>query len=75
MKISTIIDIYSQPEEVFGWINEPDKAIRWQKGVKSGEIIKETPDKIGTTFKEVMEENGNSLIMFGEIIDYISPMN
>jgi uncharacterized protein YndB with AHSA1/START domain len=71
MKISTTIDIYSQPEEVFSWINEPNKAMRWQKGVKSGEIIKETPDKIGTTFKEVMEENGESLIMYGEIIDYI----
>jgi hypothetical protein len=71
MKISTTIDIYSQPEEVFSWINEPDKAMRWQKGVKSGEIIKETPDKIGTTFKEVMEENGKSLIMYGEITNYI----
>jgi len=71
MKISTTIDIHSNPEEVFSWINEPDKAMRWQKGVKSGEIIKETPQKIGTTFKEVMEENGKSLIMYGEITDYL----
>ena len=71
MKISTTIDIYREPEEVFSWINEPDKAMRWQKGVKSGEIIKEIPEKIGTTFKEVMEENGKSLIMYGEITNYI----
>jgi uncharacterized protein YndB with AHSA1/START domain len=71
MKFSTSIDINSKPEKVFPWINEPDKAKLWQKGIKSGEIIKETPEKIGTTFRETMEENGKSLEMFGKITDYI----
>jgi len=71
MKIIATIDILCKPEEIFPWINEPDKAMRWQKGVKGGEIIKETPERIGTTFKEEMEENGKSLIMYGEITDYI----
>jgi len=71
MEISTSIDISCNPEEVFSWINKPDKAMRWQKGVKSGEIIKETSERIGTTFKEEMEENGKSLVMFGEITNYI----
>ena len=71
MEINTSIDISSKPEEVFSWINNPDKAMRWQKGVKSGEIIKETSEKIGTTFKEELEENGKSLVMFGEITDYV----
>ena len=71
MKFSTSIDISKKPEEVFPWINEPDKAKLWQKGIKSGEIIKDTPEKIGTTFRETMEENGKSLEMFGKITDYI----
>lgn len=71
MKIKVSIDIFCKREEVFPWIDDPDKAMRWQKGVKAGEIIKETPEKIGTTFKEELEENGKSLIMHGEIIDYI----
>jgi hypothetical protein len=45
--------------------------MRWQKGVKGGEILKETPAKVGTTFREEMEENGNSLVMYGEITNYI----
>jgi hypothetical protein len=69
VKITLSVDIYRRPEEVFPWIAEPDKAMRWQKGVKGGEIIKETPEKVGTTFKEVMEENGNHLVMYGEITD------
>ena len=71
MKISTAININCTPGEVFPWINEPNKAMLWQKGVKSGKIIKETPEKIGTTFKEILEEDGKSLKMNGEITDYI----
>ena len=71
MEISITTDICCKPEEVFLWINDPDQAMRWQKGVKSVEIINETPDKIDTTFKEVMEENGKSLEMYGKVIDYV----
>lgn len=70
MIIETSIEILSKPEIVFSWIDNPDKAILWQKGVKSGEVIKETPQRIGTTFKEEMEENGKSLVMLGEITDF-----
>lgn len=71
MKINTEINISCGPKEVFPWIDNPDKAMLWQKDVKSGEIIKVTPEKIGTTFKEEIEENGKSLIMYGEITDYV----
>jgi hypothetical protein len=71
MKITAAIDISSIPKDIFAWIDNPDKAMRWQKGVKNGEIIKETSEKIGTTFKEELEENGKSLIIYEEITDYI----
>jgi len=71
MEIKTEIEISKNPEEVFLWINNPDKAILWQKNVKNGEIIKETAERIGTTFKEVMEEDGKCLVMYGEIIDFL----
>jgi len=71
MEIALAIDIFCKPAEVFPWVAEPDKAMRWQKGVKGGEILKEMPEKVGTTFREEMEENGNSLVMYGEITDYV----
>ncbi len=71
MKITVTVDISCKPEEIFPWIDEPYKAMLWQKGVKGGEIIKETPERIGTTFKEEMEENGKSLVMYGKITNYI----
>lgn len=71
MEIKATIQIAASPEEVFSWIDNPQKAICWQKGVKKQEIIKETPEKTGTTFKEELEENGKKLVMYGEITGYV----
>jgi len=58
-------------EIVFPWIAEPEKAMKWQKNVKDGEILINKPEIIGTTFKEIIEEDGNSLEMYGTITKYI----
>ena len=71
MKISYAVEIACGPKEVFPWLAEPKKAMLWQKGVKGGEILKETPERVGTTFREVMEEDGNSIEMAGEITGFI----
>jgi len=34
MKITYAIDIACEPEDVFPWIAEPEKAMLWQTGVK-----------------------------------------
>ncbi len=63
--------ISQPPEVVFPWIAEPEKAMKWQKNVKGGEIIVNKPEVIGTTFKETIQEDGNSLEMHGIITKYI----
>lgn len=71
MNIEFEIEIAQPPEVVFPWIADPDKAKQWQKNVKGEEILVETPEKIGTTFKETIEEDGNVLEMHGRITEYI----
>jgi hypothetical protein len=71
MIITSATDIFCKPEEVFPWVADPDKAMRWQKNVKGGEVITETEEKIGTTFREEMEEDGKSIVIYGEITNYI----
>lgn len=65
------IDIALTPENLFPWISRPDKAMLWQKGVKGSEILLETPERIGTTFKEVFEEDGKQLEMNGMITGFV----
>ena len=72
MKIVLAEVISCKPEKVFPWIAEPEKAMKWQKNVKGGEIIVNRPEKVGTTFKEVIEEDGKSLEMVGTITKYIN---
>jgi hypothetical protein len=71
MRITCENEISKPPEIVFPWIAEPEKAMKWQKNVKGGEIIIDKPEKIGTTFKEVIEEDGKSLEMHGIITKYV----
>ncbi len=71
MKITFTSEISRSPELVFPWIEDPEKAMKWQKNVKGGEIIDKNPDIIGTTFTETVEEDGNSLPMSGIITKYI----
>ena len=70
MKIEYAINFNCTPDNIFPWIDDPNKAMCWQKGVKDYQIIESTADKIGTSFKEEMEENGKSLIIEGKITQY-----
>lgn len=71
MKIIHSIDIQAEPALVFPWIEDPEKAMQWQTSVAGGEIIKQTPDKVGTTFRERVEENGKDTELYGEITRFI----
>jgi len=71
MRIAYQNMILQPPEIVFPWVAEPEKAMKWQKNVKEGEIILNKPDVIGTTFKEVIIEDGKSLEMVGRITKYV----
>lgn len=70
MNIKYSKEILRPPEIVFPWIVEPEKAMKWQRNVKGGEIIIKTPEMIGTTFTEVIEEDGKVLEMQGTITKY-----
>lgn len=73
MKLEHTLEIKSTPELVFDWIGDHQKARRWQPGVSSDEILNQTPDMVGTTFKETVEEDGQQLEMEGVITRYQPP--
>ena len=70
MRIAYQKMILQPPEIVFPWIAVPEKAMKWQKNVKGAEIILDKPEVIGTTFKEIIMEDGNILEMVGTITKY-----
>ena len=70
MKISYSIDIDVTPEKVWYWLGDPERAKVWQTSVSKTETLQETPDIVGTTFRETIEENGRGVEMHGVITGY-----
>jgi hypothetical protein len=64
------MDINCTPEKVWYWLGTPERAMVWQTNVSKTEILQETPNMIGTTFRETIEENGRGVEMSGIVTDY-----
>ncbi len=45
--------------------------MEWMTSVSKTEIIKETPNMVGTTFLELIEENGRGTEMRGVVTDFV----
>ncbi len=71
MKISSAIEINSTPKIVFGWLAKPEKAKVWMTSVSETEIIQQTANMVGTTFREIVREDGGAVEMQGEIIGFV----
>ena len=67
MIIASAIYIESTPKVVFGWLEKPEKAKLWMTNVSDTEILHETESRVGTTFREVVEDDSGSLEMHGFI--------
>ena len=70
MKIECSLEIKATPEKVWYWLGDPERAKVWQTNVSKTEILHGTPDMVGTTFRETIEENGQSTEMKGVVTDY-----
>lgn len=72
MKISNRVEIKATPGKVFYWLEEPERAMKWMTSVTKSEIIKENPEKVGTTFREYIEEDGRGTEMRGVVTEFVS---
>ena len=70
MKFTYTMDISCTPEKVWYWLGEPERAMVWQTNVSKTVILEKTPNWIGTTFRETIEENGSGTDMQGVVTDY-----
>ncbi len=71
MKILNRIEIQAIPEKVFYWLEDPDHAMEWMTSVTKSQIINETSNRVGTTFREHIEENGREIELDGVITEFV----
>ncbi len=55
------------PAAVFHWLDDPQRVMQWIEGVVENENIDETEEKVGTTFRQVFEENGKRMNFSGVV--------
>ncbi|MFH1023782.1 MAG: SRPBCC family protein [Planctomycetota bacterium] len=70
MRIVNTVEINATPAEVFYWLEEPDRAKQWATSVTRSEFIEKTPNKVGTTFREYVEEDGRGIEMHGVVTEF-----
>ena len=71
MRFTHSVEIGATPEAVFPWIDDPERGKRWASSVMGGETIHRTPERVGTTFREVVGKGGHTLEMHGVITEYV----
>ncbi len=70
MKVVNRVEINAPPVKVFYWLEEPDRAKEWVTSVTRSEFVKKTPNKVGTTFREYVEEDGHEIEMQGVVTEF-----
>jgi hypothetical protein len=55
---------------VFSWIEDPERARRWQPDVAGGEVLHAEPGIVGTEFREVLADRGGQVEMHGRITEF-----
>ena len=73
MKGTYSIEIDRPREEVFAWLDDEDNLPKMVPNLVEHGITEETPDKVGTTFWHVYEENGRRMKMSGVVTDHQPP--
>lgn len=70
MKTSMTTVINAPAEVVFLWLEDDERLKQWIPNLLEDEPIIETPEKVGSTFRQVFVENGKEMEMTGEITAY-----
>jgi uncharacterized protein YndB with AHSA1/START domain len=70
MKIVVSIDIKASQERVWSWLGDPERAKTWMTSVTHTEYVERTPDLVGSTFREYVEEEGRGTWLEGQIVEY-----
>lgn len=67
--MTTLID--APAAIVFLWIHENERLMQWVPNLIEDEPVLDTPEKVGSRFRQVFLENGKRMEMTGEITAYV----
>lgn len=73
MRIERTLEIACMPEQLWPWIEEPEKQKQWMEGLLSNEATSDGPTRPGSTFRLRLKEGGKIADYDGRITAYDPP--
>jgi uncharacterized protein YndB with AHSA1/START domain len=74
VEFSCDIEITANAEQIFPWLEEPERMQRWVHGLEHSEYLSpEAPVDIGTRFRQRMREMGRTVTYEGEVTERTPP--
>lgn len=70
MKTSKTTIINAPTNIVFPWLEDDERLSQWVPNIVEDEVLFETPEKVGSKFRQVFLERGKRMEMIGEITEY-----
>lgn len=70
MKTSKTTIIDAPAKIVFPWLEDNERICQWVPNIVEDEALTETPEKVGSKFRQVFLERGKHMEMTGEITAY-----
>lgn len=70
MKTSKTTVINAPNDIVFLWLEDDERLCQWVPNIVEDEVLVDTPEKVGSKFKQVFLERGKQMEMVGEITAY-----
>lgn len=70
MKTSKTTIINAPANIVFLYLEDNERLSQWVPNLVEDEALTETPEKVGSTFRQVFLERGKRIEMIGEITEY-----
>ena len=71
MRTTSNITINAPASLVFLWLEDNERLKKWVPNLVEDEALVETPEKVGSKFRQVFVESGKEMEMIGEITEYI----
>jgi carbon monoxide dehydrogenase subunit G len=73
MRMEITTEIACRPDALWPWIEEPERQMRWMKGLVSNELTSPPPSRKGSTFRMRIREGGRVGEYTGEVVRHERP--
>jgi uncharacterized protein YndB with AHSA1/START domain len=68
--ITSLVEIKRNPQDVFLYVADPTQRPKWQDAIEHVQVVRETPEGVGTQVRETRRIQGASRTFTWEVTEY-----